>query len=246
MKTNKRVWDKWISQCEAVPLEDIYNEKYLFADGIFWGLAFFYELNVRYKKNPQSILKRIESGLLIDYRDRKFGFSMFHRMFDDNELFFQKLSDLSRVDFLPPKGKTKKGLEDLLVYARALARFYNDLQWYGPWKKQQEKIAVIELSMAKVADAASRFFAHSDRGFFDIASRRAAADHRNQAKKKYADKRKQQIIERYFSIKNHVNMRPYTIAQLIQKRYVLTGQNDKRPSLRTIVRRLREENLVIK
>jgi len=35
MKTNKRVWDKWISQCEAVPLEDIYNEKYLFADGIF-------------------------------------------------------------------------------------------------------------------------------------------------------------------------------------------------------------------
>jgi hypothetical protein len=229
-------------QPEDVPIEEIYAEKWVFADDIFWELAYFYELWEEYVEDPDPILKQLEPGILIDEEDRKLGIVVWVWINMGEDLYSDKISDLLQIDFMPPELETKESLAHLMLYAGALSKFYRETQDKG--LSEKEEIAAIDFSMAKIAQAASAFISALKYEFFNLAGKKAAVDLRTKGKKKKAHERKQRILEIYYKMGRRDKLPPYSIAQLIRSRYIPTGPNEKKPSERTIVRRLREEKLI--
>ena len=173
--------------------------------------------------------------------DEEFWSSLLDLIYDD-EIFLLTLKLFSEIEFDPED----KDEADVIMYAGMMRRFYCHVL---PDRKYAdldvEKVLRIDFSLSKLAFVVGRYAAivtsdtllRRDRNIDRIKKSRIGS-----AKSKGA--RKQTAIEKFFTIDRRSSLKPYSIANEIQKRWPQKGQNEKIPSRDTILSYLKEEKLI--
>ena len=247
-KDKSKRWYKKLCKKENVKFEDVCREKHILAIYYFSLLAFFYNseitkppIRIKLSDRMQKLLAKPQRRIKMQGRIvLKHAGEISDRIFTDDEFFSQKIDELSKTSFtLPDKIEKLADIENLFCYACTLYRFWEELENLG-WKDEIAlKVCVIDLSMAKFIKSAEQFMNKRGNDHHKKREKLKAVYKRVEGKNKKVNKRKQQVMEAYYTISGRSKMRPYELAKIIQKRYIPTGPKDKIPSERTIVRYLK-------